>query len=81
MWQLDGFIEESVYEQVDENGNIAIISIAAWESYDKLVKAKGAMEVEFSRIGFNPKKFREELRITMERGAYTKKEDPPPKPR
>jgi len=76
MWKLDGFIEESVYERVDDYGNIVIVSVAAWENYDKMMNGKNAMQTEYKRIGFNPQQFLKEINGTMERGAFAKLDGP-----
>ena len=68
---LPGFIKDEVYEQKDENGNLTIITIAAWQGRDDLNHAKNVVQAEYQRIGFNPIEFYQRLNIKMERGLYT----------
>jgi predicted ester cyclase len=70
---LDGYIRDEVYEQKDEEGNISIITIAAWENKVYLDKAKEAIQAEYKRIGFDPAGFYQRLDIKFEyRGLYSK---------
>jgi predicted ester cyclase len=70
---LDGFISDEVYEQKDEEGNVSIITIAAWKNKDYLNKAKDAVQAEYKRIGFDPAGFYQRLDIKFEyRGLYNK---------
>lgn len=68
---LSGFIKDNVYEQKDEAGNLTIITVAVWQSQDKLNNAKSAVQAEFKRIAFYPVEFYQRLNIKMERGLYT----------
>ena len=67
---LPGFIRDEAYEQKDENGNLTVITIAVWQSPDKVNNAKNAVQAEYKRIGFHPAEFYQRLNITMERGLY-----------
>jgi predicted transcriptional regulator len=68
---LDGFIKDEIYEQKDEEGNLTIITIAAWQSQEDLNNAKSIVQDEYKRIDFNPTEFTKRLNIKMERGIYT----------
>ena len=68
---LSGFIKNEVYEQKDEEGNLTIITVAAWQNQDSLNNAKSAVQAEYKRTGFNPVEFYQRLNIKMERGLYT----------
>lgn len=68
---LSGFIKDEVYEQKDEEGNLIIITIAAWQSQDNLNNAKSAVQAEYKRIDFNPIEFYQRLNIKMDRGQYS----------
>jgi len=68
---FSGFINDKVYEQKDEEGNLIIITIAIWQSQDNLNNAKSAVQAEYKRIDFNPIEFYKRLNIKMERGLYT----------
>lgn len=72
---LPGFVKDEVYEQKDEEGNLTIITVAAWQSQDSLNNAKSAIQAEFKRIGFNPIEFYQRLNIKMERGLYNEMKD------
>lgn len=72
---IPGFINDSVYERREENGNLNIITIAIWENEAILNKAKELVQEEYKRIGFNPAEMIERLNITMERGIYKEIED------
>lgn len=70
--KLPGFISDQVFEQKDNEGNLVIITIAAWENQGKLNQAKTAVQTEYKRIEFNPIEFYQRLNIKMERGQYSK---------
>lgn len=72
MKKLPGFISDQVFEQKDNEGNLAIITIAIWENQDKLNQAKTTVQAEYKRIEFNPIDFYQRLNIKMERGQYSK---------
>ena len=67
---LPGFIEDKVYEQEDEEGNLNIITIAVWASQHHIDDAKNAVQSEYKRIGFNMPTFIGQLNIKHERGLY-----------
>lgn len=67
---LPGFIRDTAYEQLDEDGNLIFITVAVWKNKDVLEKAKQAVQAEYKRQGFNPAEMFERLNITMDRGIY-----------
>jgi len=67
---LSGFVKDEVVEKADSEGNLTIITIATWESQDKLNKAKSSVQEEYKRIGFNPAEYYQQLNIKMEREIY-----------
>lgn len=67
---LAGFIKSEAFQQKDEEGNLVIITIAMWQNQDYVDKAKGMVQAEFKRIGFNPNDFYQRLNIKLERGLY-----------
>ena len=67
---LSGYLSGEVLEQYDNEGNLAIMTIAVWENQDKLNNAKYSMQTEFLRTGFNPTEFYQRLNIKAERGLY-----------
>jgi heme-degrading monooxygenase HmoA len=67
---LPGFIEDDVYEQTDEQGDLNIITIATWESQEHINEAKNAVQSEYKRMGFNMAEFIGRLNIKIERGVY-----------
>lgn len=73
--KLEGFINDNVYFQTDENGNLVIITVAIWHSAQDIANAKEAVFAEYKRIGFNPAEFYERLHIQMDRGVYSPFED------
>jgi heme-degrading monooxygenase HmoA len=72
---LDGFIEDAAYEHTDEDGNLICITIAVWENEDVLKKAKDAVQEEYKKQSFNMPEMLERLRISIDRGIYTKMEN------
>ena len=68
--QQPGLVKSERYDQKDENGNLTILTVAVWQNQESLEKAKGAIQREFKRIGFNPQEFYKRLYITMERDMY-----------
>ncbi len=67
---LPGFIQDTVYERSDENGNIIALTIAVWENEEAIKKAKEAVQKEYKRIGFNPEEMLTRLNILMDREIY-----------
>ena len=67
---IPGFIQDTVYKSVDEQGNVLIITIAEWEDELSLKKAKELVQNEYKRINFNPQEFMLKLNVKMERGTY-----------
>jgi heme-degrading monooxygenase HmoA len=67
---LPGFIADSAYERIDENGNLICITVVIWASEQALNEAKAAVQAEYQRIGFNPAELLTRLNITMEREVY-----------
>jgi heme-degrading monooxygenase HmoA len=67
---LPGFIEDKIYVQVDEQGDLNIITVAEWESMDYINEAKNTVQSEYKRIGFNMAEFIGKLDIKIERGIY-----------
>ena len=67
---LSGYIRGDAFEKTDSDGNFTIMTIAVWESQDKLNEAKQSIQSEFKRIGFNPIEFYQRLNIKMEREQY-----------
>lgn len=67
---LSGFVGGEAFEQYDNEGNLFILTIAVWESQDKMNEAKASVESEFKRINFNPAEFYQRLHVKMERGQY-----------
>jgi heme-degrading monooxygenase HmoA len=69
---LPGFLNDNVYEQTFENGDLIIITVAHWENIDFIENAKKSVFTEFKRINFNPGEFYQRLNIKMERGIFKK---------
>ena len=67
---LPDFIQDTVYERSDENGNIIALTIAVWENEEAIKKAKEAVQKEYKRIGFNPEEMLTRLNILMDREIY-----------
>ena len=62
---LPGFIEDNVYERTDEQGNIIVISVATWENGAAIKNAKGAVQAEYKREGFDMQAMLKRLNITI----------------
>ncbi|HEY5826348.1 MAG TPA: hypothetical protein VIT44_18390 [Cyclobacteriaceae bacterium] len=70
--KLPGFINDSVYERMDEQGNLVCVTIAVWASEESMQNAKAAVQSEYKKEGFNLQAMLQRLNITMvERGVYT----------
>lgn len=67
---LPGFMGDSAYERIDEQGNLVIITIANWENEEGIKNAKELVQAEYKRQGFNLAEMMERLNITMDRGIY-----------
>ena len=67
---LSGYIRGEAFQKVDDEGNLAVMTIAIWETQDKLDEAKQSVQTEFKRIGFNPVEFYQRLNIKVEREIY-----------
>lgn len=72
---LPGFIEDAVYDRMDEQGNLICLTVAAWENEDAVKNAKEVVQAEYKRAGFDLPAMLERLGIKMERGLFRKKED------
>jgi len=70
--KLNGFIDDSVYERRDEQGDLVCVTIAIWASEESMQNAKLAVQSEYKKEGFNLQAMLQRLKITMvERGVYT----------
>jgi heme-degrading monooxygenase HmoA len=67
-----GFIEDTVYERFDEQGNLICVTVAVWASEEAIKKAREAVQTEYKKQGFNLQAMLERLNITIDRGVYTK---------
>lgn len=67
---LSGFVKDVVYEHTDQNGNLVCITVATWESQQALDHAKQAVQVEYTKEGFNPSEMLTRLGITMDRSMF-----------
>ena len=68
---LPGFISDQILvEQGDHEDTLAVMTIAAWESQDKINAAKALVQSEYKRIGFDPAAFCRQLNIKLERSEY-----------
>ncbi len=71
---IPGFIEDHIYESIDEQGNLTCVTVATWSSAEALSKAKEVVQAEYKKEGFNPAAMLQELHITMERGIFRETE-------
>lgn len=71
---LPGFIKDNVYKQTETNGDLVVVTVAEWESLDRIAKAKETVQSEYKKSGFNLPEFIAKLGITMERGVFTQAE-------
>ena len=67
-----GFIEDTVYERYDQEGNLICVTVAVWANEEAIKKARAAVQTEYQKQGFNIQAMLERLHITMDRGVYTK---------
>jgi len=67
---LSGYLSGEAFEKTDIEGNLTIITIAVWESEDKLNEAEQSVQTEFVRISFNPVEFYQRLNVKIEREIY-----------
>lgn len=65
-----GFINDEVYLQNGENGDLRCVTIAVWQNDAALANAKTAVQAEYKRTSFNPQQFMEQQHIQMERGVF-----------
>ncbi len=70
--KLPGFIEDNVYERTDEQGDLIVVTVAAWENEDAIKNAKEAVQAEYKREGFDMQGMLKRLNITIDRGIYQK---------
>src|SRR5207302_2545297 len=70
--KLPGFIEHTVYERDDEQGNLVIVTVALWENEDAIKKAKEAVQAEYKKQNFNLQEMLTRLNITIDRNIYKK---------
>ena len=72
---LPGFIEGFIYEKKDGESRSNFMTIAVWESEEAFEKAKAAVDLEYKRIGYDPRETVKRLKIervrsTFERTSY-----------
>jgi len=68
--KIPGFIEDNVYERVDEQGNFIVITTAIWKNADAIKKAKEAVQDEYKKEGFDMQGMLKRLNIIIDRGIY-----------
>ena len=69
---LPGFIEDTAYERIDEQGNLVCATIAVWTSEDAVNKARETVQAQYKKEGFNLQAMLQRLNITLkERGLYS----------
>lgn len=68
--KLPGFIEDTVYEYIDEKGNLNCLTVATWESNKAVEEAKAAVQAEYKKQGFDPAEMVTRLGITLDRAIY-----------
>lgn len=68
---LPGFIEDAAYEYTDADGNLICVTVALWESYEALTKARESVQAEYTRQGFDGAEMLKRLNIVADRGIYT----------
>ena len=69
---LPGFVEDKVYERVDEQGNLIVVTVAVWKNEEAIKKAKEAVQAEYKKQNFNMPEMLKRLDITIDRGIYTR---------
>jgi heme-degrading monooxygenase HmoA len=66
-----GFINDQVFEQTTENGELKFITLATWENEEAFTQAKKAVSALYQKQGFNIGEMLGNLQIRMERGIYS----------
>lgn len=69
--KLPGFLRDAVYQRIDEEGELNLITVAVWENEQVLSEAREAVQAKYRREGFDPAALLERLNITSDRGIYT----------
>lgn len=69
---LPGFISDAAYEYVDEQHNLVYVTIAQWKNKAAVAGAKGQVQAEYKRSGFDMPGMMKRLGISMDRGLYTR---------
>jgi len=72
---LTGFVEDNVYERMDEDGNLIVVTVAVWQNEEAIKKAKEAVQAEYKRLDFNMPEMLKRLNITIDRGIYKRAEN------
>lgn len=73
---LPGFIEDTVYERLDDQGNLIVVTVAAWANEEAIKKAKEAVQAFYKKEAFDMQGFLKGLNITIDRGVYKKVGEP-----
>src|SRR5258708_16539110 len=50
---LPGFVEDTIYERNDEQGNLICVTVAVWASEEAIKEAREAVQSEYKKEGFN----------------------------
>jgi heme-degrading monooxygenase HmoA len=70
--QLPGFIEDVVYQSIDEQDNLVYVTVATWQNEDAIKNAKAAVQAEYKRQHFDLQEMLKRLHIIIDRGIYKK---------
>ncbi len=71
---LEGFIEDSAYTNMNNEGDLNCLTIAVWENESVLEKAKIKVQATYKEEGFNMNEMFSRLNISMDRAIYSKLE-------
>ena len=70
---LPGFVEGFIYEQMNGESSINILTTAVWKDEEAFETAKKAVLAEYQRIGYDPQVTRKKLGVEQTRSIYSRK--------
>lgn len=68
--KIEGCLQNSIFEQISENGEFNIITLVQWEDENAFKRAGEIMNSKYQSIGFDPRIFMKKLEISFDLSNY-----------
>jgi hypothetical protein len=70
---LPGFVKSESYDNLDDSGNLTMISLTTWLNQEAYENAEKSLKEYYKSINFNPMAYRERLQIVFEHAVYSRR--------